>query len=88
MKKSIFKNILLWLFVMFSLVIIFYGIMFVMSQMTNIKYYFDDGLPNSNIGNLPICRKEFINELILFAKFVICYSIYGLIIGIYSIKRK
>jgi predicted branched-subunit amino acid permease len=91
MNTTLFKKILLSLFILVSLVIIVYGLLFIVSQMVNIKYYFDHSLPNpiySNENTIPICRKEFFQELILFAKIIVGYAIFGLILGIYYIRKK
>jgi hypothetical protein len=62
--------------------------MFVISQMVNIKYYFDDCLPNTTDSSIPVCNKDFFLELILYAKIFIAYAIYGLILAVYWIMRK
>lgn len=89
MNRIILKKILLSLFILVSLAIIIYGLLFVFSQMTNIKYYFDNCLPNSNDKSvIPIYRKEFFQELILFAKIVVGYTICGLILAICYWKKR
>ncbi|MDR0538439.1 MAG: hypothetical protein LBH04_10450 [Tannerellaceae bacterium] len=53
--------------------------------MTNIEYYFEDCLPNSNNkSTITICRKEFFQELILASKInswlcYICFSFSNLL---------
>ena len=81
------KKIFVYIFILLSLFVIIYGVMFVISQMINIKYYFDDCLPNGN-GSIPICEKEFFLELILYAKVLIFYATYGLTLSIYCIWKK
>ena len=61
--------------------------MFVVSQMVNITYYFENCLPNNNNNTIPICKKEFFLELILYAKIIVLYAIYGLNIAIHYIKK-
>ena len=66
--NTILKKILLSLFIIVSLVIIIYGLLFIISQMVNMKYYFDHSLPTpiySSENTIPICKKEFFQELIL-----------------------
>lgn len=81
------KKIFIYTFILFSLIVIIDGIMFIISQMANIKYYFDDYLSNNN-NSIPICEKEFILELILYAKILIVYALYGLFLSIYYIWKK
>ena len=91
MNTILKKKILLSLFILVSLAIIVNELMFIISQMVNIKYYFDHSLPTpiySNENTIPICREEFFQELILFAKIVVGYAICGLILAIYYIKKK
>lgn len=83
MKRMTIRKIFLYGFLLFSLVVLIYGIMFAVSQMVNIKYYFDDSLPNSSNSSIPICEKEFFLELVFYAKFVIVYAVYGLILSIH-----
>lgn len=90
MNKILLKKILLSLFIVVSLVIIVSELLFIISQMVNIKYYFDHSLPNpiySNENTIPICRKEFFQELILFAKIIVGYAVFGLILAVYWIRR-
>lgn len=90
MNKILLKKILLSLFILVSLAIIVDQLLFVISQMVNIKYYFDHSLPNpiySDENTMPICRKEFFQELILFAKIIVGYAICGLIIAICYWKK-
>lgn len=83
--RKIFKII----FVLFSLFVIGYGVMFIISQMINIKYYFDNGLPHTvNSYTIPIFEKEFFLELIFGVKVLIAYAIYGLILVLYPIPKK
>lgn len=88
MKRMTIRKIFLCGFLLFSLVVLIYGIMFTVSQMVNIKYYFDDSLPNRNNSSIPICEKEFFLELVFYAKIVIMYAVYGLILSISCIRRK
>jgi len=87
MNKNILK-ILQYIFILFSLIVIIYGILFYINQNINIKYYFDDCLPNANINQIPIFQKEFFIELILYSKIIILYAIYGMFLLIYSIKKR
>ena len=86
--NTILKKILLSLFIIVSLVIIIYGLLFIISQMVNMKYYFDHSLPTpiySSENTIPICKKEFFQELILFAKIIVGYAICGLVLSIFVI---
>ena len=86
------KRILLSLFTLLSLVIIIVGTMFIISQMINIKYFFDHAPINNDKNTIPICTREFVSELILYAKIIIGYAICGLILVVCyaksSIKQK
>ena len=88
--NKILSKTLLSLFALVSLVIIVYGLMFIISQMVNIKYYFDHGLPApiyNNENTIPICRKEFFEELIFIMGIVVGYAICGLILAISSFRK-
>ncbi|MBP1629141.1 MAG: hypothetical protein H6Q15_34 [Bacteroidetes bacterium] len=65
-----------------------YSVLFYISQEVNIKYYFDDCLPNGSANQIPICKKDFFLELILYAKILIFYSLYGLILSVCHIKNR
>ena len=58
MKKEIIDKIFIYLFVLFSLVVIVYGVMFIINQQINIKYFFEDCLPDSNADKISICQKD------------------------------
>jgi hypothetical protein len=88
MKNKILHNVFLYIFILFSLIVIVYGVLFVISQMISIKYYFDDCLSNGNNSSVPICQKEFFLELVLYAKILVFYAIYGLILAICCIRKK
>ena len=71
--------------------VVIYGLLFIISQMVNMKYYFDHSLPTpiySSENTIPICKKEFFQELILFAKIIVGYAICGLVLSIFVIRRK
>ena len=87
MKNEIIDKIFIYLFVLFSLVVIVYGVIFIINQQINIKYFFEDCLPDSNADKIPICPKDFFVELILYAKIIVLYAIYGLILSVYHKKR-
>ncbi len=90
MNTTLLKKILLSLFIIVSLAIIINELMFIISQMINMKYYFDHSLPNpiySSENTIPICSKEFFQELILFAKIIVGYAICGLILVICYWKK-
>jgi len=90
MNVTLLKKILLSLFILVSLAIIINELMFIISQMVNIKYYFDHSLPTSKYSNeniIPICSKEFFHELILFAKIIVGYAVCGLILAICYWKK-
>lgn len=62
--------------------------MFIVNQMVNIKYYFEDGLPmGSNEYSIPICEKEFFLELIFYSKILVVYAICGLVLALCYIKK-
>ena len=61
--------------------------MFIISQMINLKYYFDDCLPVDNKNLISFFDKEFINELILYAKVIVVYAILGLILSCYFLRK-
>lgn len=83
------KKVLKFIYAIFSLIVISYSVMFIISQMVNIKYYFDNSLPiNGNNYSIPICEKEFFLELILYAKILIIYAICGIIVVISSFNKK
>ena len=88
MKNEIIDKIFIYLFVLFSLVVIVYGVMFIINQQINIKYFFEDCLPDSNADKIPICPKDFFVELILYAKIIVLYAIYGLILSVYHKKDR
>ena len=45
--------------------------------MVHIKYCFNDGLPNGNMGCLlPICEREYFYELIITTKVIVVYAIF------------
>jgi len=87
MKNKTLNNIFLYVFILFSLIVIIVGILFIISQMVNIKYYFDDSLPNSISNSNPICAKEFFLEMIWYAKIIVIYAVYGFILAIFGIRR-
>ncbi len=87
MKAKTIKKIFLYVFILLSLIVIFYNFLFIISQQINIKYYFDTRLSNSNVAQIPICQKEFFLELILHAKFLIFYAIYGLVLLFYYSRK-
>ena len=83
------RKVLLYFFVLFSLILIGYGVMFIVSQMVNIKYYFDDGFSaGHNNYAIPIYQKEYFLELVLYAKILIVYALLGLILAIWCLRNK
>ena len=91
MNTILLKKLLLSLFILVSLAIIINELMFIISQMVNMKYYFEHSLPTpiySSENTIPICRKEFFQELIFFAKIIIVYAICGLILAICYWKKR
>lgn len=78
-KKLIFIGYLL-----FSIAIIIFGIMFILSQMVNLKYYFDN---NSSVSCYPF-DKDFILELVFYAKIIVFYSFGGLLLSVYFLRNK
>ena len=88
MKKEIIDKIFIYLFVLFSLVVIVYVVLIIINQQVNIKYFFEDCLPDSNADKTPICQKDFFVELILYAKIIVLYAIYGLILSVYHKKDR
>ncbi len=88
MKSKTTNRIFLYVFILLSLMVIVYSVLFIISQQINIKYYFEDCLPNSSANSIPVCQKDFFIELILYAKFLIFYAIYGLILSFYHTIKK
>lgn len=84
-----FTTILYYLFLLLSLLLGICIILFIVSQEINLKYYFKDCLPNSIDINMlpPIFQESFWEELILYAKILFFYAMFGLVISIYSIKQ-
>ena len=87
MNNKKLNKILQYIFILFSLIVIVYSVLFIINQEINIKYYFEDYLPNGSNNLIPICQKDFFLELILYAKALLFYAIYGLILSIYCIKK-
>lgn len=87
MKNKTIKKIFLYAFILLSLIVVFHSILFIINQQINIKYYFDDCLPNSSADLTYICQKDFFLELILYAKILIFYAIYGMVL-LYYYSRK
>jgi hypothetical protein len=81
------KKIILIGYLLFSTAIIIYGFMFVVSQMVNLKYYFESNLPTSSNSCYPF-DNEFILEIIQFAKIIIFYAFWGLFLSIYLLWDK
>ncbi len=84
-----FTMVLYYLFLLLSLLLVIWIIFFIVSQEINLKYYFKDCLPNSIDINMlpPIFHESFWEELILDAKILFFYAMFGVFISIYSIKR-
>lgn len=87
MNNKKLNKILHYIFILFSLIVIVYSVLFIINQKINIKYYFDDCLPNGTNNLIPICQKDFFLELILYAKFLLFYAICGLIFAIFQRRR-
>lgn len=88
MKNKIINKMLLYTFILFSLIVVVWSILFIINQQINIKYYFDDYLPNGSANSIPICKKDFLLELILYAKILLLYAIYGLVLSAYLIRKR
>ena len=88
MKSKTTNRIVLYIFILLSLIVIVYSALFIISQQINIKYYFEDCLPDSSANSIPVCQKEFFIELILYAIFLIFYALYGLILSFYYSNNK
>lgn len=87
MNNKKLHKILQYVFVLFSLIVIVYSVLFIINQEVNIKYYFENSLPNGRNDSIPICQKDFFLELILYAKVLLFYAIYGLFLSISCIKK-
>lgn len=82
------KKTFLYIFIFFSVIVIGYEVMFIASQMVNIKYYFDDCFPAGYDNSIiPICQKEYFLELIFYAKILIIYALSGLILAIWCLRK-
>lgn len=74
-------------FIIASIIIIIYRVLFYINQMINIKYYFDQPLVYDNPASYPpICNEEYVLESILTAKIEIVYALGGLILCVYCLK--
>ena len=75
MNNKKLNKILQYVFILFSLIVIVYSVLFIVNQEVNIKYYFENSLPNGSNNSIPICQKDFFLELILYAKVLLflCY---------------
>lgn len=87
MNNKKLNKILQYVFILFSLIVIVYTVLFIISQEVNIKYYFENSLPNGSNNSIPICQKDFFLELILYAKVLLFYAIYGLFLSVSCIKK-
>ncbi|OUN68018.1 hypothetical protein B5G10_12460 [Barnesiella sp. An55] len=87
MNNKKLHKILQYVFILFSLIVIVYSVLFIISQEVNIKYYFENSLPNGSNDSIPICQKDFFLEVILYAKVLLFYAIYGLFLSISCIKQ-
>ena len=87
MNNKKLNKILQYVFILFSLIVIVYSVLFIVNQEVNIKYYFENSLPNGSNNSIPICQKDFFLELILYAKVLLFYAIYGLFLSISCIKK-
>ena len=59
MNNKKLNKILQYIFILFSLIVIVYSVLFIINQEINIKYYFEDYLPNGSNNLIPICQKDF-----------------------------
>ena len=48
MNNKKLNKILQYVFILFSLIVIVYSVLFIISQEVNIKYYFENSLPNGS----------------------------------------
>lgn len=87
MNNKKLNKILQYVFILFSLIVIVYSVLFIVNQEVNIKYYFENSLPNGSNNSIPICQKDFFLELILYAKVLLFYAIYGLFLSVSCIKK-
>lgn len=87
MNNKKLNKILQYVFILFSLIVIVYSVLFIISQEVNIKYYFENSLPNGSNNSIPICQKDCFLEVILYAKVLLFYAIYGLFLSISCIKK-
>ena len=87
MNNKKLNKILQYVFILFSLIVIVYSVLFIVNQEVNIKYYFENSLPNGSNNSIPICQKDFFLEVILYAKVLLFYAIYGLFLSISCIKK-
>lgn len=80
----ILKKIILIIFVIFSLLMITYGIVFILDYFLVIKYSVEDCLPlHGNTLPLESERLDEIHILINYAKIVVVYAIYALSLAVY-----
>lgn len=82
----IMKKFLHIIFVIFSLLMIVYGIVFIMDYYLVIKYSIEDCLPLHGNTVLPTKsdRLDEIHALINYAKIVVVYAVYALLLAVYS----
>lgn len=81
----IMKKISLIVFLIFSLLMIGYGIVFIMDYLLVIKYSIEDCLPLQGDSTFPTesDRLNEIHALINYAKIVIIYAVCGLLLTVY-----
>ncbi len=87
------KKVILMVFLIFSLLMIVYGIGFILNYYLMIKYSIEDCLPLGGKGTFPAVsdRLDEIHALINYAKIVVIYVIYALSLAVYwlvDIKKK
>ena len=80
--------ILIIIFAICSLAMVIFSILFILNNEISVKYYFSEvAFLDKNIEtSMPICRKEYFLEIILLAKFVFLYGLFGFILSIVCIR--
>ena len=81
----IMKKVILMVFLIFSLLMIVYGIGFILNYYLVIKYSIEDCLPLGGKGTFPVAsdRLDEIHALVNYAEIVVIYAIYALSLAVY-----
>ena len=84
-KMVIMKKTISIIFIIFSLIIIGYGICFILDYYLVIKYSIEDCLPLGGKGTFPVVsdRLDEIHALVNYAEIVVIYAIYALSLAVY-----